>query len=425
LKPLHLLAALFCLSLLRALAGEAPPASAGAKGSVVLYVKETAGLRRFGYPASGRVQLPRSAVKDAEHCRLVNDKETAVPAQFTIAGRHQDGSVEWLDVDFSTSPLPWQTQTFFLDYGPDVKPAPARGLTLTETDAAYQVGGYVVPKSGDLALGGIRYGSKVFVEEGRGFTLGVHTKDNRYLTMKDAQISARRIEKAGPVNVTIVTEGKYEQLTDAQPITFVTRLEWVNSKSWVRLSHKVSDPLRRVTELELMAPFALQAPLNFDFGVGSWLYGQLAADERVRFTQTATSGTVETPTRVNWKAVTIKGQNEVPFAASNPNEPRQHAEGWAHVGDAKSVIAVGFDQFNERFGERVMEFYGDGSAFFHYKPTPDLRPRSPNFLGRAQKVEHELAVYFHFVGVPVNKTALTSPPSMLAPLQVTWKAGRK
>jgi PAS domain S-box-containing protein len=60
-------------------------------------VRETAGLRRFGYPVTAAVPFPRGALKDAEAVRLVDGRGKEVSAQVTVTARWPgDGSVQWV-----------------------------------------------------------------------------------------------------------------------------------------------------------------------------------------------------------------------------------------------------------------------------------------------------------------------------------------
>jgi hypothetical protein len=121
----------------------------------------------------------------------------------------------------------------------------------------------------------------------------------------------------------------------------------------------------------------------WDFGVESWLYGHFRKPaETVELSQNAKG----------WRVLTGDGK----IYASG-----KRCKGWGHVADKQHVIAFGAEDF------------GAGSkASFHLDATGRFR---------AAAKRKELSVYFHVVGQPVHVTALTSPPSMLAPLVVAVK----
>ncbi|MGC4083055.1 MAG: hypothetical protein QM736_13330 [Vicinamibacterales bacterium] len=68
----------------------------------VFHLRETAGIRRTEYPASVSMQIPRGALADAAHARVMNNS-AEVPAQFTTRATWDDGSVQTLDIDLNAS----------------------------------------------------------------------------------------------------------------------------------------------------------------------------------------------------------------------------------------------------------------------------------------------------------------------------------
>jgi hypothetical protein len=107
-------------------AGAVVAGSANAQGAT-LRVRETAGLRRFGFPVRASwvgqsVRLPAQL--------LENDKP--VPAQFTSLG---DGAV---DVDFNVGIGPWETREYRLEPGSGGSPVD-KGVTVEQADGRYAV----------------------------------------------------------------------------------------------------------------------------------------------------------------------------------------------------------------------------------------------------------------------------------------------
>jgi hypothetical protein len=107
--------------------------AAQAPNSVALSLKETTGIRRYGYPVGVRVPFPQGSLASSADTRLVL-KGTEVSAQYTDEGKWPDGSVQWLAVNFNATIGPDESQTYQLEYGLDVKPGPrmVRKLNLLE-----------------------------------------------------------------------------------------------------------------------------------------------------------------------------------------------------------------------------------------------------------------------------------------------------
>ena len=68
----------------------------------VFHLRETVGIRRTEYPATVTVQLPKGALTDAGHARVMNNSQE-LPAQFTARTPWDDGSVQTLDIDLGGS----------------------------------------------------------------------------------------------------------------------------------------------------------------------------------------------------------------------------------------------------------------------------------------------------------------------------------
>src|SRR5436190_21673841 len=105
------------LAMLLSLFHAAPGAPATAlPRRIPITVRETAGLRRFGFPVTAAVPFPRGALKDAEAVRLVDGRGKEVPAQVTVTARWPGaGSVRWAQLDFDASPAPGAVESYVLE----------------------------------------------------------------------------------------------------------------------------------------------------------------------------------------------------------------------------------------------------------------------------------------------------------------------
>jgi len=322
-------------------------------------VRETAGLRRFGYPVTASVKAFQGALTNLAAARLLDKSGKEIAAQFTAMAKWPDGSVCDLDVDFTSSLGPMETETYCVEFAGGTARPGRGGLAVTEgadeITVASSAIAHKIRRDGKPLLTSVAHGKTEFLA-----AAGVTTS----LAPGKAEVLKR-----GPFNVTL-------------RLGAVT-LEYVSSKSWVKIVQRAAPP----TLLAVNAHFALpEPPLLWDFGVESWLYGCLRKPNEAAVLRQDANG---------WRVLTGAGDRASVYAAG------KRCEGWGHLADKQHVIAFGVADFGVN-GEPSLRLGADG-----------------HFCASAQR--QELTVYFHAVGQPVQVTAMTSPPSMLAPLVVTVK----
>jgi hypothetical protein len=327
--------------------------------AITFTVRETAGLRRFGYPVTASLEVRQGALLDAAAARLTDAAGKALAAQFTTISSWPGGSVRGLDVDFTSSLGPMETQSYRVSLtGGSALPGKS-GLAVTEgpdeITVASRAIAHKIRRDGRPLLASIINGKVEFLAaEGVTTTLAPGPAE---------------VVKRGPLNVTL----------RLGPVT----LEYVSSKSWVKIAQRAEGP----TDLAVDAHFALpESPVLWDLGVESWLYGHFHKPSEQALLRQTPSG---------WRMLTNEGEPSAVYASG------KRAEGWGHIADKQRVVAFGMSDFAVG-DEQALRLGADGR--FH-----------------AAAKRKELTVYFHFVGQPVQVTAVTSPPSMLAPLVV--KAG--
>ena len=88
------------------------------------------------------------------------------------------------------------------------------------------------------------------------------------------------------------------------------------------------------------------------------------------------------------------------------------AAGWAHVMDARRCTAVAVAGFGRRTADRI-EVQASGRLVISRGFQPPERGPPPT--------EKRLTFWLHFVDMPPHVGAVTSPQSMLAPLEVEWR----
>jgi hypothetical protein len=148
----------------------------------------------------------------------------------------------------------------------------------------------------------------------------------------------------------------------------------------------VSDPRGRVARLELDLNLLVQGtPTLVDFGAGSLVYTTLRKGESALLR----------PGQSRWEVLQGPAGDLRPFVLGPQGKDARRAEGWAHVMDRQRCTALAVADFDRD------EIQADADG--------RLRVRRP---------ARELRLWLHFVAMPVQVGALTSPQAMLAPLKV-------
>src|SRR5579862_9353527 len=373
--------------------------SISAQTSVTLYVKETAGIRRMGFPVNARVPFPKGALANAADARLMS-ADAEIPAQFSAESQWPDNSIHWLDVDFNASLAPSELHTYRVEYGSGVKPASVpRGLTITQDPGSIQVGQVKFSKLAAPLLVSVKYRGEDIAMGVNGITVVDSTGGEPELT--NSKPPKVEIIKPGPLYVVL----RYSGLMPVDPSynpPYTITVEMPNSKSWVKVTAVVDDPQKRLRALAFHSPLAFGAfPLVWDFGTGRWTYGSFKSSaEAVSLTQTFKPGAA-----TEWRVVmNPKGQEQVvetgTLEAARQTMPRV---GWAHIQDAHEVVALGLETPEKIAGTSNMTVLGNGQTHFSFAPA-------------APVTEHRITVYQDFVAAPVQIGAVTTPSSMLAPL---------
>ena len=203
-------------------------------------------------------------------------------------------------------------------------------------------------------------------------------------------------EKQGAFQVRLRCDGEYPTKDDKESLPFTLTLEFASTKSWIGITHTVHRADKRQVTLWVAGRFNLTGQLLWDMDVGYWLYGALNPGEEMRFWQTGKS----------WLCRSGKEKQLTSYAASTSRNP--HAKGWGHFQEAKdggNVVAFGISNFGR--GEHTMMFQ-EGALVLFYEPVP--------------QAERQLRVFFHFIPVPLQRTAQTSPAAMMTPLVATCPA---
>jgi hypothetical protein len=317
-------------------------------------VRETAGLRRFSFPV-------RVSIKAAAIPLQLLDSGKPVPAQFTPMG---DGMT---DVDFNASLGPLESREYRVDRASAASPA-AKGVTVEQADHVITV----------------RHGLQFEVPDDlRGFLNQAGTDQLRYLRsgsqglmLNDRPLPGgkAKITKRGPLVGAIRFESGRS----------VVEMDFPRSKSWVEVRWTADDP--QVSSMAVDLNLLIEgSPTLVDFGASDTVYAALKPGQRFALSAGPPS---------TW----FVHLDDEPYATG-----KDRAEGWAHVMDKQRATAIAVADFDGLSRDRI-EISADG----HTRIRRD-------FTGAGQRSRH---FWIHFVPMPVQLGAATSPQAMQSPLAV-------
>ena len=380
-------------------------AGAGASADAVpgkreLTVAETAGIRRFGYPVHVILDLPGDVTAKDRFRLLAEGKPVA--AQFRLlAGQKRKAAL-----DFTVSLGPLEKKRYAVEFGPLVEAGPETkgGMKLEENRETFAIhsGGmvYVVPRNLEGLLGEVRDGQTRYTRPGSA-GLGLRTGKRALHSVGGAGFKGQ-VVRQGPLAVALRFEGE-TRLPDSKKVTSVVEMTFPRSKSWIEVNWLLSGPDRKAVRA-LEVALGLRAtgnPTLVDFGAGSLVYTTLTKG-RSAVLRARASKLRSVP---RWQVFTGRGNDLHPFVIPSATD-RGGAEGWAHLMDRQRCTALAVDRFGTSRFEDEIRLDADGG----------VRLRR----GTAERVESptEYRFWLHFVTMPVQVGALTSPQSMKAPLKV-------
>jgi hypothetical protein len=379
--------------------------AAPASGAFPFSLFETAGLRRFGYPV--HTVLPEVSLPPNTRFRLIRNGRP-VPAQFR---KFASNGRERVALEFNASPGPLDTEQYVVEFGESVEPGPGPrpGTTvksvgddfLVEHGAALK---FVVPGNLLGFLKSVGNGKREYLQ-GASHGLSIRLKDGRSLRLGE------KGPEGLPIRGTISYEGPQAigLLFDSPgpdasklPIATFLELHFPSSKSWVETLWMVEDPEGQVAGLDVDLRLAIEGePTLVDLGANTTVYGTIRNQERMILT----AGLEPEP----WVVEKGPADRRERFAVGT--SPVQRREGWAHVMDATRCTAIAVDRFGEQFDRIDIEAGGRVRLTRNSAKPEATTPKGPK----------QMHFWFHFVSMPVQVGAATSPQAMLSPLRVFWE----
>jgi hypothetical protein len=373
---------------------------------IKLTVSETAGIRRFGYPVSAVLPLDKDSIKVGRF-RLLEDNKP-IAAQFSP---RPDAVI----VDFNVNHGPFEKKTYVVEYGPGVTPGPAsRGGMKVEKEKGtiHIIGGggleYVIPDDGVGLLHQVRGGKTEYLrKDSLGLWIGhgggkVHRVGEARPSDKP---TTAKVTRSGPMAVALRLDG-VELLGRKESVSSVVEMEFPRSKSWVHVNWTVDDPDGIVTDLGLVMDLNVEGRTLVDYGAGSMVYVALDKGQETRMRAGSLTGKARDPF---WEVLVGAPGALKPYVVA-PSNSKVPAEGWAHVLDKDRCTAVAVEGFASMGQEAGISADGAGRLKITrtFSKSDRVAPRGPK----------RLTFWLHFVSVPVQVGAKTSPQAMLAPMRV-------
>jgi hypothetical protein len=363
--------------------------------TVPFEIAEKTGLRRYGYPISAQLKLPREITKEDRFRLMIDGK----PFAAQIEARTGKDVAIYLNMNLA----PFEVKRGTIEFGPDVQPVmDVKGITLEETEKTIEV-----KQSSGLTF--------TFSKDARNPLLSVKTKEGtdylspnstgfRFRTPNQDKWSIFPAEMK--TEVTILSRGpnvaviRYRLVPwkGNKDLPFTILATVPNSKSWVEFVLMSGDPRQISTELKLNLE---GEPLIADFGVDDGVYLTIKKNEASSLTRTIDFAPAET--RVNWKLESGQLDKLQPFAKSQTQRVAIGSEVeikplWMHAMDKKKAIALAGKNLQQ------IDFSGDGKL---------------RWISHLQLTER---FFLHFVSMPVQIGALTSPQSMINPPEMKTTA---
>jgi hypothetical protein len=215
------------------------------------------------------------------------------------------------------------------------------------------------------------------------------------------------VTRHGPMAV-----GLRSSRSEADPTSLNLELTIPISKSWVEVVASLDDPSGTVAGLEFELDLLIEgSPTLVDLGAGSMVYGQIRDTERMELSAGRAIGESNPVSGSGWSVRKGTGVSPPVVASSTAEAPRP-AEGWAHIMDARRCSALAIAGFGRHGARDRIAVGADGRVRISrdYAVAEGEPPRGPK----------SLAFWLHFVPMPVQVGAATSPQAILAPLGVEW-----
>jgi hypothetical protein len=380
-----------------------------------LTVAETAGIRRFGYPVSTTLSLAQP-VKDVTHFRLLENGK-AVPAQFRALGDPAEG-IRAVTLDFYGNHAPHESHEYVVEYGAGVplQSESRNGVHVATVADELRVSHsnglqFVVPRNLLGLLRQVRTDRTEYLRQDSP-GLFIRYKDDIHYRVGGfgpyCAPTVARVVREGPLAAALRFEST-EALRGNRSVKSVVEMTFPSTKSWVQVVWEVDDPQGYVAGLGADLNLNLEGePALVDFGAGSYVYAVLRKEERTRLH----AGSLTTPVRREtpaWEVLLGPAGGLRPYVTAPLAPTAPKAEGWAHVMDQQRCTALALADFADADQESEITVDANGrlQLWKQFAKSGAVPPGTK-----------KITFWLHFVTMPVQVGAATSPQAMLAPLAV-------
>ena len=380
-------------------------------------VIEDAGIARFSYPI--RVKLkPKKPVAPEANFRLLGGHE---PVTAQIRRDQTSGSSNHWWLDFNISLLPYESKQFTLQYGADVPTGPQRskGHVLTQREDTFEVSNapyitWTVPHDLTGLLRSVAFPPNDHLRSASPGLLYVDRNGNSHRIGGDSWQVTPQVVSHGREGVALRFEVASEQ-PELREVSAVVDLYFPVTKSWVEVDWQVTDPHGNVSaigaelNLNVDAPTP-QAPTLVDFGATSLVYAALRAGQWAELRAGSSAGPAS---EYAWQVFRGRGEKREPLVfGSRQTAAQAPPEGWAHVMDRHSCLALALHEFSQH-GEDLIQLAAEGRV--------RIQRTFRNQREQGEASPKRLRFWMHFVYFPPHRSAATSPQAMQNPLVVRWQ----
>ena len=313
-----------------------------------LTVRESAGIRRFGYPVSVAIEVDPPASGKPRFRLMEGDRPVA--AQFRTTG-HVGDRCSQVTLDFDSSFLPFETKHYTLVWGDDetAGPEPDRGMAVTKNDRRYTISNqtfldWTVDSDLTSLVRSVKTPDLEYVESTSPGLFLISKQNTRHWIggMGDNRIAVEsRVVREGTIACALSSDGTTRIGANGEEVKVHVDLEFPRSKSWIRVDYHVIDPRDEIAELGCELNLVIgSAPTLIDFGASSMVYATLRGEQQTVFS--ARPGHFEQPrdkeVEPRWRIEHGQPGKLEPYAICPPASV-QSPEGWAHVMDDKRCTA--------------------------------------------------------------------------------------
>jgi hypothetical protein len=361
---------------------------------IPLTIQETAGIERFQYPVTSGAPLPQGALRSTEKLQIMDTRGRFVPAQFSVANRWwKDGSIQWLQFDFSANVPAGGKATYFLR---EVAPIPEfpSPIGLIPRGTHFEV----VTGPLRFVIGGEsnQLFDQVWVDENWGYDFSDHTKilesghfdfvlisNGQVYRMSNWTQNRIEIEEANALRAVIKISGGFATPESKEKsFDYITRMTVYGGKTYVKLAFEIinrkgDSPAIRLDDL------SFQVRLNLNREHQRFSFGGAERDH---------SGTFVTKP---FASLYQEGSDR--YLVSGALESSGFAKslkplnlGWADLSDDQRGLAISTRWFWQLF-PKAYEVRDDSTITLRLFPSQAV----PQDIALGMAKTHEVLLYFH------------------------------